>query len=74
MQEVQLMNKKEAIAYAQITLDYMQSSKYMGELNPETFGVEMKQAFNLYPKDVALIVAQNIIETKKIMTSKKNKS
>ena len=29
------MNKKEAIAYAQITLDYMQSSKYTGKINPE---------------------------------------
>ena len=30
------MNKKEAVAYAQITLDYMQSSKYTGEINAET--------------------------------------
>lgn len=36
------MNKKEAVAYAQITLDYMQSSKYKGELNPETLSIEMK--------------------------------
>lgn len=32
------MNKKEAIAYAQVALDYMQSSKYKGEINPKTFG------------------------------------
>lgn len=66
------MNKKEAIAYAQITLDYMQSSKYHGELNPEMFGIEMKQAFKLYSKDVALIVSNNIIETSKSLNSKNN--
>ena len=36
------MNKKEAVAYAQVALDYMQSSKYTGEINPATLGVEMK--------------------------------
>ena len=57
------MNKKEAIAYAQITLNFMQSSKFSGPLNPITFGIEMKQAFKLYPRDVALIMANNIKET-----------
>lgn len=52
------MNKKEAIAYAQITLDYMQSSKYNGELNPDTLGIEMKQAFRLYPKNIVLTTAE----------------
>ena len=68
------MNKKEAIAYGQIALESMLHSTYKQEINLQNFAIEMKQAFNLYPKDVALIVAQNIIETKKIMTSKKNKS
>lgn len=69
------MNKKEAVAYAQITLDYMQSSKYTGEINPDTLGIEMKQAFKLYPKDVAVIIAKNIVETKKeILSSSKNKA
>ncbi len=65
------MNKKEAIAYAQITLNYMQSSKYEGELNPCTFAIEMKQAFKLYPKDVALIMAKSIVETEQEITDKK---
>lgn len=65
------MNKKEAIAYAQITLNYMQSSKYEGELNPGTFAIEMKQAFKLYPKDVALIMAKSIVETEQEITDKK---
>lgn len=69
------MNKKEAVAYAQITLNYMQSSKYTGKLNLETFGIEMKQAFKLYPKDVALIMANNILGTEKdFHTLFKNKS
>ncbi len=51
------MNKKEAIAYAKITLDYMQSSKYKGKLNPKAFEIEMKQCFKLYTKDVAKIIA-----------------
>lgn len=54
------MNKKEAIAYAQITLDYMQSSKYKGDITPKTFAIEMNQAFKLYSKDLALIVAGSL--------------
>lgn len=53
------MNKREAVAYAQITLDYMQSSKYEGKLNPDTLGVEMRQAFKLYPRDIVLNVAES---------------
>ena len=59
------MNKKEAGAYAQITLDYMQSSKYKGKLNPDTLGVEMRQCFKLYPKDVVVIMANNMVENQK---------
>ena len=59
------MNKKEAVAYVQITLDYMQSSKYKGKLNPDTLGVEMRQCFKLYPKDVVVIMANNMVENQK---------
>ena len=51
------MNKKQAIAYAQITLDYMQSSKFNGEINPDTFALEMKQSFRLYTRDIVLNIA-----------------
>ena len=51
------MNKKHAIAYAQVTLDYMQNPKCNVELNPDTFAVEMRQAFRLYPKDNILGIA-----------------
>lgn len=53
------MNKREAVAYAQIALDYMQSSKYTGELNPDTLAIEMKQAFKLYTKDIVLNIAES---------------
>lgn len=42
------MNKKQAIAYAKVTLDYMQSSKYKKEINPDNFEIEMKQTLKLY--------------------------
>lgn len=60
------MNKREAVAYAQITLDYMQSSKYTGILTPDTFGVEMRQAFKLYPRNIVLDIskAQKITRNK----------
>ena len=60
------MNKREAVAYAQITLDYMQSSKYTGILTPDTFGVEMRQSFKLYPRNIVLDIskAQKITRNK----------
>lgn len=59
------MNKKQAIAYAQITLNYMLSTKYNGELNPETFGIEMKQCFKLYPRDIVLSISDAQIQAAK---------
>lgn len=59
------MNKKEAIAYAQITLNHMQSSKYSGLINPETLGVEMKQCFKLYPRNIVLSIASAQLQANK---------
>ena len=59
------MNKKEAIAYAQITLEYMLSSKYNGEINLETFGLEMRQAFKLYPRNLVVTIAEAQIKSAK---------
>lgn len=53
------MNKKEAVAYAQITLDFMQSSKYIGEITPDTLGIEMRQAFKLYPRNIVLNITES---------------
>lgn len=68
------MNKKEAIAYAQITLNFMQSSKYTGILNPDTFAVEMKQSFRLYPKDIILNIAESQCFARKKLKAIKNGS
>ena len=65
------MNKKEAIAYAQVTLDYMQSSKYTSKINPENLGIEMKQAFKLYPRDIVFNVAKSQIQSSKILEVEK---
>lgn len=59
------MNKKEAVAYAQITLDYMLSLSYTGELNIENFGIEMRQAFKLYDRNIVLPIVDAKIKSKK---------
>lgn len=66
------MNKKEAICYAQVTLDYMQGSKYTGIINPDTLGLEMKQAFKLYPRDIVLNIAEVQKKAREKLNSAKN--
>ena len=56
------MNKKQAISYAQIALNYMQSSKYKGEINHVALGLEMKQAFRLYSRDIIVNIAEAQLE------------
>ena len=68
------MNKKEAVSYAQITLNYMQSSKYQEELNPDTLGIEMRQCFKLYPKDLVQTIADAQAEARKKLQDIKNGS
>ena len=65
------MNKKEAVAYAQITLDHMQSSKYNGEITPETFGMEMRQSFKLYSHDIVISIANTQIQANKFTKDRK---
>ena len=52
------MNKKQAIAYAQVTLDHMQSLKYKGQINPDTFAIEMKQSYKEYPPNIIISIAE----------------
>ncbi len=66
------MNKREAVAYAQITLDFMQSSKYTGEINPDTLGIEMRQAFKLYPRNIVLNIADSQSCARKKLQDTKN--
>lgn len=68
------MNKKEAVAYAQITLNFMQSSKYNGEINSETFGIEMRQAFKLYPRNIVFTIADAQIKAEQKLKAMKNGS
>lgn len=53
------MNKKETVAYAQVTLEYMQSSRYIGEINSVTLGIEMRQCFNIYSRKMILDIAES---------------
>ena len=64
------MNKKQAIAYAQVTLNFMQSSQYKGKINSENFGMEMKQAFRLYPRDIVEEIANTQIAVEKDLENK----
>lgn len=66
------MNKKEAVAYAQITLDFMQSSKYTGEITPDTLGIEMRQAFKLYPRNIVLNIANAQSKSRKKLQDTEN--
>lgn len=68
------MNKKEAIAYAQITLDYMQSSKYTSEVTPKNLGIEMKQCFKLYPRNIVLNIANSQLQASPKLNIIKNGS
>ena len=65
------MNKKEAIAYAQIALENMLKTKDK-EITIEDLGMNMKAAFRLYPRDVAVITADaKLYANKKLREAKK---
>lgn len=65
------MNKKEAVAYAQIALESMLHSTYKQEINLENFAIEMKQAFKLYSKDIVLNIAESkVFAEKRLKTIK----
>lgn len=66
------MNKKEAVAYAQITLNFMQGPKYTGEINAENFGIEMRQAFKLYPRNIVFTIADAQIKAAQKLKAMKN--
>ncbi len=65
------MNKKEAIAYAQIALENMLRTRDK-EITLEDLGMNMKAAFRLYPRDVALITAEaKLYANRKLREAKK---
>ena len=68
------MNKKQAVVYAQVTLNYMQSSKYHEEINTDTLGIEMRQCFKLYPKELVQTIANSQAEIRKKLHDLRNGS
>lgn len=68
------MNKKQAVAYAQIALETMLRSDYKNKLNLQNLGVEMRQAFRLYTRDMALVTADAMIYAEKKLDDLKNGS
>ncbi len=56
------MNKKTAIAYAQIALNYLKSSENTEEITLENLGKEMTMAFKLYSQSVATIIAKSMVD------------
>lgn len=68
------MNKREAVAYAQIALESMLNFNYKQEINIENFGIEMRQAFKLYPRDIVLSIAEGKIYASKKLETIKNGS
>ncbi len=51
------MNKKQAIAYAKIALDFMMSKEFNEEINLENLEKEMMQAFKIYPRYIVQDIA-----------------
>ena len=68
------MNKKEAVAYAQIALESMLHSTYNQEINLQNFAIEMRQAFKVYPKDIVLNIAESKVFAEKRVNAIKNGS
>ena len=68
------MNKKEAVAYAQIALESMLHSTYKQEINLQNFAIEMRQAFKVYPKDIVLNIAEIKVFAEKRVNAIKNGS
>lgn len=59
------MNEKQAIAYGQIALDSMLHSTYKNKINLENLGLEMKQAFKIYPLNISIQIADAKIYAEK---------
>lgn len=66
------MNKKEAVAYGQIALETMLRTDYKGKLNLQSLGLEMRQAFKVYTRDMAIITADSMIYAEKKLETIKN--
>ena len=65
------MNEKQAIAYGQIALDTLLHSTYKRKINLENFGIEMRQAFKFYPRNISIQIADAKIYAEKKAESAK---
>lgn len=65
------MNKKEAVAYGQVALETMLHSTYNGKFNLQNFGMEMRQAFKMYPRNIVLNIAEAKTEAEKRAEARK---
>ena len=66
------MNKNEAIAYAQIALDCMNRTNHTN-LSLADLGMNMKSAFRLYTRDIALITAEAKLYAERKLQEEKKK-
>jgi len=68
-----LMNERQAIAYGQIALDSILHSTYKDEISLENLGLEMKQAFKMYPRNISLEIASAKVYAEKKLTASKGR-
>lgn len=68
------MNKKEAIAYAQIALNFIKTIEPNKEITLTDLGREMEGAFKIYSRDVAKIMANNMAEVEREIFENKCKN
>lgn len=64
------MNKKTAISYAQIALNYLKSPDNSEEITLENIGKEMNTAFKLYSNSVANLMAKIWLKWSVIINAK----
>lgn len=58
----------------QIALETLLNSTYKGEINLQNFGMEMRQAFKMYPRNIVLNIAESkVFAEKNLYKIKSNK-
>jgi len=58
----------------QIALETMLHSTYKGKINLQNFGMEMRQAFKMYPRNIVLNITEAKIDAEKKAEAIKNGS
>ena len=68
------MTKGQAIAYAQITLNFIKNPDNNMKLTLKNFRKEMQDAFKLYPANYAKMLAKNMEETEEAFNAGRRKA